>query len=154
MSIEKCSHIIDVYINIWDDFDENINKVYRHKTYTTYAYIESSSQSLSNDEKLFILQFLKERLVNNQVFADKDLFVHYFIAGENLNFITLLSKFIHTIRNKTKSPFHYERYELCFKNLTHENLDNHVLPFLQSSELDLINCKNGNHYKLNIYSES
>lgn len=156
MQIDECSsyNVIDVEINIWDDFDGNENKVYQDKTYTTYAYIESSSESLSNDEQLSILQFLKESLVNNQVFADDDLFIHYFIAGENLNFIISLSKFIHTIRNKTKSPFHYERYELCFKNLTHEKLDNHVLPFLQSSELDLINCKSGNNYKLNIYSES
>ena len=97
-------------------------------------------------------------MVNNKIVTDEDLFIHYFIACENIKSTTLLSKFFPcltaTVHNKTKSPFHYERYELCFKNLTHEKLDNYVLPFLQSSELDLINCKNGNNYKLNIYSES
>ena len=53
-----------------------------------------------------------------------------------------------------KFYFHYQRYELCFKNLTHEKLDNKVLPFLQSSKLDFLNCKNGKNYQLNVYGES
>ena len=59
MQIDECSsyNVIDVEINIWDDFDGNENKVYQDQTYTTYAYIESSSESLSNDEQLSILQF-------------------------------------------------------------------------------------------------
>ena len=49
MQIDECSsyNVIDVGINIWDDFDGNENKVYQDKTYTTYAYIESSSTTES-----------------------------------------------------------------------------------------------------------
>lgn len=132
MQIEKYQNVINVDINIWDDFDDNENKIYQDKTYITYAYIESSSttesgvaeQLLSNDESLSILQFLKDKLVSSKIVTDEDLFIHYFIAGENLKSTTLLSKFFPcltaTVHNKTKSPFHYVRYELCFKNLTHE----------------------------------
>lgn len=51
-----------------------------------------------------------------------------------------------------QSAFHYKRYELCFKHLTHEQLDNQILPFLQSSNLDFI--EDDVHFHLNIYSES
>lgn len=164
--------VINIDINIWDEFDEQIGKKYHNKTYTTYAYIESSSHAnvkdeadigvaehaLSNDESLSILHFLKDKLVENKIVTDEDLFIHYFITGENLKSTTLLSKFFEfftaTASNKVKLPFHYERYELCFKNLTHEQLDNEVLPFLQSSNLDFVNYNNGTIYQLNVYSES
>lgn len=165
MQIEKYQNVINVDINIWDDFDDNENKIYQDKTYITYAYIESSSttesgvaeKSLSNNESLSILQFLKDKLVSSKIITDEDLFIHYFIAGNNLKGIIPFSNFFKglvNVNNKTKSFFHYQRYELCFKNLTHEKLDNKVLPFLQSSKLDFLNCKNGKNYQLNIYSES
>lgn len=156
---------LDIDINIWDDFDDNENKIYQNKLYKTYAYIESSSIPLSKEIELFILQHLKEHLVSNQVLLDSDMFIHYFIAGgESKNQSGksgLLSKFLNLITNDSvrmcnakqmQSIFHYKRYELCFKHLTHEQLDNQILPFLQSSNLDFM--KDDVHFHLNIYSES
>lgn len=156
---------LDIDINIWDDFDDNENRIYQNKLYKTYAYIESSSIPLSKEIELFILQHLKEHLVSNQVLLDSDMFIHYFIAGSESNNQSnkseLLSKFLNLITNESvrmcnakqeQSIFYYKRYELCFKHLTHEQLDNQILPFLQSSNLDFM--KDDVHFHLNIYSES
>lgn len=114
---------------------------------------------------MFILQQLKERFVKNQVLLDSDMFIHYFVVGSESNNQSgksgLLSKILNLITNDSvrmcnakqeQSIFHYKRYELCFKHLTHEQLDNQILPFLQSSNLDFI--EDDVHFHLNIYSES
>lgn len=114
---------------------------------------------------MFILQQLKERFVKNQVLLNSDMFIHYFVAGSESNNQSsksgLLSKILNLITNDSvrmcnakqeQSIFHYKRYELCFKHLTHEQLDNQILPFLQSSNLDFI--EDDVHFHLNIYSES
>ena len=167
MKIEQNKETVtlDIDINIWDDFDDNENKIYQNKLYKTYAYIESSSIPLSKELELFILQQLKERFVKNQVLLNSDMFIHYFVAGSESNNQSsksgLLSKILNLITNDSvrmcnakqeQSIFHYKRYELCFKHLTHEQLDNQILPFLQSSNLDFI--EDDVHFHLNIYSES
>lgn len=165
MTVEQNKETVTLDINIWDDFDDSENKIYQNKLYKTYAYIESSSIPLSKELELFILQQLKERFVKNQVLLDSDMFIHYFVAGGESNNQSgksgLLSKFLNLIINDSvrmcnakqeQSIFHYKRYELCFKHLTHEQLDNQILPFLQSSNLDFI--KDDVHFHLNIYSES
>lgn len=111
---------------------------------------------------MFVLQQLKEHLVKNQVLLDSDMFIHYFIAGiESNNQSGLLSKLLNLITNDSvrmqnakqeQSVFHYKRYELCFKHLTHNQLDEQILPFLQSSNLDFI--KDNIYFHLNFYSES
>lgn len=114
---------------------------------------------------MFVLQQLKEHLVKNQVLLDSDMFIHYFIAGSESNNQSgksgLLSKFFNLIINdqlvmrsekREQSVFHYKRYELCFKHLTHNQLDEQILPFLQSSNLDFI--KDNIYFHLNFYSES
>ena len=165
MTVEQNKETVTLDINIWDDFDDNENKIYQNKPYKTYAYIESSSIPLSKELELFILQQLKEHLVKNQVLLDSDMFIHYFVAGSESNNkygkSGLLSKFLNLITNESvrmcnakqeQSIFYYKRYELCFKHLTHEQLDNQILLFLQSSNLDFI--KDNVHFYLNIYSES
>ena len=165
MTVELNKETVVLDINIWDDFEDNENKIYQNKLYKTYAYIESSSIPLSKEIELFILQQLKEHLVKNQVLLDSDMFIHYFIAGSESNNQSgksgLLSKFFNLIINdqlvmrsekREQSVFHYKRYELCFKHLTHNQLDEQILPFLQSSNLDFI--KDDVHFHLNIYSES
>lgn len=162
MTVEQNKEIVTLDINIWDDFDDNENRIYQDKLYKTYAYIESSSIPLSKELELFILQHLKEHLVSNQVLLDSDMFIHYFIAGsESNNQSGLLSKLLNLITNESvrmcnvkqeQSIFHYKRYELCFKHLTHNQLDDQILPFLQSSNLDFIN--DDGHFHLNVYSES
>ena len=162
MTVEQNKETVTLDINIWDDFDDNENKTYQDKLYKTYAYIESSSIPLSKELELFVLQQLKEHLVKNQVLLDSDMFIHYFVAGsESNNKSGLLSKFLNLITNDSvrmqntkqeQSVFHYKRYELCFKHLTHEQLDNQILPFLQSSNLDFI--KDDTCFHFNIYSES
>jgi hypothetical protein len=165
MTVELNKETVVLDINIWDDFEDNENKIYQNKLYKTYAYIESSSIPLSKEIELFILQQLKEHLVKNQVLLDSDMFIHYFIAGSESNNQSgksgLLSKFFNLIINdqlvmrsekREQSIFHYKRYELCFKHLTHNQLDEQILPFLQSSNLDFI--KDDVHFHLNIYSES
>ena len=162
MTVKQNKEAVTLDINIWDDFDDNENKTYQDKLYKTYAYIESSSIPLSKELELFVLQQLKEHLVKNQVLLDSDMFIHYFIAGiESNNQSGLLSKLLNLITNDSvrmqnakqeQSVFHYKRYELCFKHLTHNQLDEQILPFLQSSNLDFI--KDDAHFNLNIYSES
>lgn len=165
MTVELNKETVVLDINIWDDFEDNENKIYQNKLYKTYAYIESSSIPLSKEIELFILQQLKEHLVKNQVLLDSDMFIHYFVANSESNNQSgksgLLSKFWNLITNdqlvmrsekQEQSVFHYKRYELCFKHLTHEQLDNQIVPFLQSSNLDFI--KDDVHFHLNIYSES
>lgn len=165
MTVELNKETVVLDINIWDDFEDNENKIYQNKLYKTYAYIESSSIPLSKEIELFILQQLKEHLVKNQVLLYSDMFIHYFIAGSESNNQSgksgLLSKFFNLIINdqlvmrsekREQSVFHYKRYELCFKHLTHNQLDEQILPFLQSSNLDFI--KDDVHFHLNIYSES
>lgn len=165
MTVKQNKESVTLDINIWDDFNDNENKIYQNKLYKTYAYIESSSIPLSKEIELFILQQLKEHLVKNQVLLDSDMFIHYFIAGSESNNQSgksgLLSKFFNLIINdqlvmrsekREQSVFHYKRYELCFKHLTHNQLDEQILPFLQSSNLDFI--KDDVHFHLNIYSES
>lgn len=164
-SSEENDETVTLDINIGDDFDDNENKIYQNKLYKTYAYIESSSIPLSKELELFILQQLKERFVKNQVLLDSDMFIHYFVAGSESNNQSgksgLLSKFLNLITNDSvrmqnakqeQSVFHYKRYELCFKHLTHEQLYNQILPFLQSSNLDFI--KDDTCFHFNIYSES
>lgn len=162
MTAKQNKEAVTLDINIWDDFDDNENKTYQDKLYKTYAYIESSSIPLSKEMELFILQQLKEHLVKNQVLLDLDMFIHYFIAGiESNNQSGLLSKLLNLITNDSvrmqnakqeQSVFHYKRYELCFKHLTHNQLDEQILPFLQSSNLDFI--KDNIYFHLNFYSES
>lgn len=162
MTVKQNKEAVTLDINIWDDFDDNENKTYQDKLYKTYAYIESSSIPLSKELELFVLQQLKEHLVKNQLLLDSDMFIHYFIAGiESNNQSGLLSKLLNLITNDSvrmqnakqeQSVFHYKRYELCFKHLTHNQLDEQILPFLQSSNLDFI--KDDAHFNLNIYSES
>lgn len=163
--VEQNKEIVTLDINIWDDFDDSENKIYQDKLYKTYAYVESSSIPLSKELELFVLQQLKEHLVKNQVLLDSDMFIHYFVAGNKSNNQSgksgFLSKFLNLITNDSvrmqntkqeQSVFHYKRYELCFKHLTHEQLNNQILPFLQSSSLDFI--EDDVHFYLNIYSES
>lgn len=162
MTVKQNKEAVTLDINIWDDFDDNENKTYQDKLYKTYAYIESSSIPLSKELELFVLQQLKEHLVKNQVLLDSDMFIHYFIAGiESNNQSGLLSKLLNLITNDSvrmqnakqeQSVFHYKRYELCFKHLTHNQLDEQILPFLQSSNLDFI--KDNIYFHLNFYSES
>lgn len=165
MKVEQNKETVTLDINIGDDFDDSENKIYQDKLYKTYAYVESSSIPLSKEIELFILQHLKEHLVSNQVLLDSDMFIHYFVAGSESNNQSnksgLLSKFLNLITNDSvrmcnakqeQSIFHYKRYELCFKHLTHKQLDNQILPFLQSSNLDFI--EDDVHFHLNIYSES
>lgn len=164
MTVKQNKEAVTLDINIGDDFDDNENKTYQDKLYKTYAYIESSSIPLSKEMELFILQQLKEHLVKNQVLLDSDMFIHYFVAGSESNNQSgksgLLSKFLNLITNDSvrmqnakqeQSVFHYKRYELCFKHLRHEQLDDQILPFLQSSNLDFI--KDDVYFYLNLYSE-
>ena len=162
MTVEQNKETVVLDINIWDDFNDSENKIYQNKPYKTYAYIESSSIPLSKEIELVILQQLKEHFVKNQVLLDSDMFIHYFIAGSESNHQSgLLSKFLNLITNdqsimrsekQEQSVFHYQRYELCFKHLTHNQLDDQILPFLQSSNLYFI--KDDVHFHLNIYSAS
>lgn len=161
MTVEQNQETVTLDINIWDDFDDNENKTYQDKLYKTYAYIESSSTPLSKELELFILQQLKEHLVKNQVLLDSDMFIHYFVAGSESNNQSGKSGLLNLITNdqlvmqgekQEQSIFHYKRYELCFKHLTHKQLDNQILPFLQSSNLDFI--KDDVYFHLNVYSES
>lgn len=157
MTVEQNKETVVLDINIWDDFDDNENKIYQNKLYKTYAYVESPSIPLSKEIELFVLQQLKEHLVKNQVLLDSDMFIHYFIAGSESNHQSgksgLFSQFFKfTTSDKKQSPFHYKRYELCFKHLTHEQLNDQILPFLKSSDLDFI--KDDVHFHLTIYSES
>ena len=141
MTVEQNKETVVLDINIWDDFNDSENKIYQNKPYKTYAYIESSSIPLSKEIELVILQQLKEHFVKNQVLLDSDMLIHYFNDQS-----------IMRIEKQEQSVFHYQRYELCFKHLTHNQLDDQILPFLQSSNLDFV--KDDTCFHLNIYSES
>lgn len=141
MTVEQNKETVVLDINIWDDFNDSENKIYKNKPYKTYAYIESSSIPLSKEIELVILQQLKEHFVKNQVLLDSDMLIHYFNDQS-----------IMRIEKQEQSVFHYQRYELCFKHLTHNQLDDQILPFLQSSNLDFV--KDDTCFHLNIYSES
>ena len=52
MSDDKNLHIINVGINIWDEYSEKKNpSVYNNKSYHTYAYVESISEILNINGK-------------------------------------------------------------------------------------------------------
>ncbi len=205
-----CRTVI-AHINIWDDYSEETKLLFHGKKYHTYTYIEQIVQSndfkgsnepvgsddfeqlnccdftINDEVAIVILSHLRSLLIENNIFSELELFIHYFDAYEffrenNSNShedkvkvndkvnsipVSLFSK-LHLLFRKIifgKSDIHdnqddyqrfkpsnYQRYELCFTDLSYDKLMNVVLPFLNSKPIELVIddiC-----YKLNFYSES
>lgn len=101
-------------INIWDDFWDD-GYVPKNQTQSTYAYVESDDFTLEQEKKAMLLlcSIIKEsKLLDESLYKIK----------------------IKTFQNEwTNNGKPYERYEVIFKNITHEKL-NKLMKILTSKK--------------------
>ena len=176
MQIDEYSHIMNVGINIWDDYSEDKPNIYKNKSYHTYAYVEDLEERININGEIkyssasyFEFDLTKDELMNMQkdilVFFQKTLIQENLIK-KNESFIEIFDPLIAYDFTLPfwKTPDGLERkkffenkqsYQLFFTNLPYEKLKTDI-----KSALDRFNkqklsfVKDNCCYILDIYSES
>lgn len=131
--------IKQIDINIWDDFYDDNKSIYNNETenniQTTFAYVETSN--IPNIENQKILSKLINVILENSLLPkDVDMELSFYDASTKYPILVLENQ-----------NFLYKRWQIEFKNITHEILDK-LIEDLKKIDIFF------NEVKFNIYSES
>lgn len=118
--------LININLNIWDDFDEDSEQ-------ETYAYFETDESVIDKNHQKIILENIKSEI--NKINPNINSKLNYYKSIE------------HFPKLNPKEYSHWERWELRLKNVKYKDIET-LTEKLQ--DLNLVY----NNYKLNIYSES
>lgn len=169
-------HMMNVSINIWDDYSENKPNIYKNTSYHTYAYVEDLEERININGKIKYssalyeeLDFTKDELMNMQkdilVFFQNTL-VQENLIKENESFIEIFDPLIAYDFTLPfwKTPDGLERkkffenkqsYQLFFTNLPYEKLRTDIKSALDRFNQQKLSFKKNNYFfNLNLYSES
>ena len=131
--------IKQININIWDDFYDDNKSIYNNEIenniQTTFAYVETSN--IPNIENQKILSKLINVILENSLLPkDVDMELSFYDASTKYPILVLENQ-----------NFLYKRWQIEFKNITHEILDK-LIEDLKKIDIFF------NEVKFNIYSES
>lgn len=176
MQIDEYSHIMNVGINIWDDYSEEKPKIYKNQFYHTYAYVEYLEErmningeikyipydelDLTKDEvfnmKKDILIFLQNTLIQENLIKENESFIEIFdpLIAYDYDFTLPFWKTREGVLHK-RNLENSKHYQLFFTNLPYEKLETDIqcaLDRFNKQKLSFV--KDNCCYILDIYSES
>ena len=169
-------HMMNVGINIWDDYSEEKPKFYKNKLYHTYAYVEylkermninGEIEYISYDELYLtqddvfnmqkdILIFLQNTLIQEKLIKDNESFIEIFdpLIAYDYDFTLPFWKTREGVLHK-RNLENSKRYQLFFTNLPYEKLEMDIQCALDKFNQQKLSFKKDNYFfNLNIYSES
>ena len=169
-------HMMNVGINIWDDYSEEKPKFYKNKLYHTYAYVEylkermninGEIEYISYDEldltqddvfnmQKDILIFLQNTLIKEKLIKDNESFIEIFdpLIAYDYDFTLPFWKTREGVLHK-RNLENSKRYQLFFTNLPYEKLEMDIQCALDKFNQQKLSFKKDNYFfNLNIYSES
>ena len=169
-------HMMNVGINIWDDYSEEKPKFYKNKLYHTYAYVEylkermninGEIEYISYDELYLtqddvfnmqkdILIFLQNTLIQEKLIKDNESFIEIFdpLIAYDYDFTLPFWKTREGVLHK-RNLENSKRYQLFFTNLPYEKLEMDIQCALDKFNQQKLSFKKENYFfNLNIYSES
>ena len=169
-------HMMNVGINIWDDYSEEKPKFYKNKLYHTYAYVEylkermninGEIEYISYDEldltqddvfnmQKDILIFLQNTLIQEKLIKDNESFIEIFdpLIAYDYDFTLPFWKTREGVLHK-RNLENSKRYQLFFTNLPYEKLEMDIQCALDKFNQQKLSFKKDNYFfNLNIYSES
>lgn len=170
-------HMMNVSINIWDDYSENKPNIYKNKSYHTYAYVENLEErmNINNDEiklryipydeldltkdelmnmKKDILVFFQNTLIQENLIKENESFIEIFDPLIAYDFTLPFWKTLDGIERK-KFFENKQSYQLFFTNLPYEKLRTDIQCALDKFNQQKLSFKKDNYFfNLNIYSES
>ena len=169
-------HMINVSINIWDDYSENNPNIYKNKSYHTYAYVEDLEErmningeiklryiphdelDLNQDElmnmKKDILVFFQKTLIQENLIKETESFIEIFDPLIAYDFTLPFWKTPEGIERK-KFFENKKSYQLFFTNLPYEKLKTDIKSALDKFNQQKLSFVKDNYcFNLDIYSES
>lgn len=169
-------HMMNVGINIWDDYSEEKPKFYKNKLYHTYAYVEylkermninGEIEYISYDEldltqddvfnmQKDILIFLQNTLIQEKLIKDNESFIEIFdpLIAYDYDFTLPFWKTREGVLHK-RNLENSKRYQLFFINLPYEKLEMDIQCALDKFNQQKLSFVKDNYcYILDIYSES
>lgn len=169
-------HMMNVGINIWDDYSEEKPKFYKNKLYHTYAYVEylkermninGEIEYISYDELYLtqddvfnmqkdILIFLQNTLIQEKLIKDNESFIEIFdpLIAYDYDFTLPFWKTREGVLHK-RNLENSKRYQLFFTNLPYEKLEMDIQCALDKFNQQKLSFKKDNYFfNLNLYSES
>ena len=176
MQIDEYSHIMNVGINIWDDYSEEKPKIYKNQFYHTYAYVEYLEErmningeikyipydelDLTKDEvfnmKKDILIFLQKTLIQENLIKENESFIEIFdpLIAYDYDFTLPFWKTREGVLHK-RNLENSKLYQLFFTNLPYEKLETDIQCALDRFNQQKLSFKKDNYFfNLNLYSES
>ena len=169
-------HMMNVGINIWDDYSEEKPKIYKNQSYHTYAYVEYLEERININGEIKYIPYDELDLIKDEVFNMKKdilIFLQKTLIQENLikeneSFIEIFDPLIAYDYDftlpfwKTREGVLHKRnlensklYQLFFTNLPYEKLETDIQCALDKFNQQKLSFKKDNYFfNLNLYSES
>lgn len=124
----------EIPINIWDDYYED-GYVPEGEVQETYVYVEDYEILVEDTERYlnFLLEFIKSKLKFNEV----EMYLEFYDSRKKYP----------DINEKDNPNFHYSRWEIVMKNITHKRREE-LVKLLMEANLEF------EGHKFRIYSES